>query len=243
MARSKGGRDPEGLAAEQRLSRIIGVLAVAAAIIGFATIIVQLSALEPNTSGRAAELRNFDDSRGLALIGTALRVLSLLLIIPISNFLYDAIRRREPTAPPYVKQLGIVAPILMALVAVLGTIAIIDVVDQFLDLPAGERDNDRAEQLNDDSTLITIQSIGVILTGVVFAGWLAVICAGGMGVGLLPRFLAYFGYGVAALTIFAPLPSTALLVGFVFSLALLMLDRWPGGRPLAWETGKAEPPV
>lgn len=233
---------PEGLAEEQRRARIVGALALLAGVVGFAAVIVQLSALDPNTSGRAEEFANYDDSPELAIAGTALRVLTVLLLIPIAMFLYEAIRLREPTAPSYVKQLGIGAPIVIALVTILGYFTVADVVDQFFDLPVGERDDDRAEELNDDSTLARIQGIATIISGVAFAGLIAVMAAGGMGVGLFPRFVTYFGYGVAALTILDQVLASPLLVGFIISIGLLMVDRWPGGRPLAWESGRAEPP-
>lgn len=228
------------IAEEQRASRVMGLVTIAVAIITFVAIIVQFSSLE-DTRGRAAELRSFDDHSDLALAGTGLRILSLLLLIVVARFLFSALRRREPATPSYIGQLGIVAPVLVALMAVLGYLALRGVVDDFLDLPAQAQTNDRAEDLSDDDSLQRIGNIGGIIGALLFAAWIASISVAAMAVGLMPRFLAYFGYGVAALTVLAPLVAPALFMGWIGSLALLLLDRWPGGRPPSWDSGKVEP--
>lgn len=225
------------VAVEQRNGKRFGVLTLLAAAVSFATVIAQLSALDPNTKGKAQELKNYDPD--LAVIATSLKVLSLVMLIGVGHFLFHAIRRREPSAPNYVLYLGIGACLLLAVVSVTGTLAFNSVVNTFNDLSA--QTNATAEEVYDDNAIMRIRPVVEIGSAVLFGGWLAVICAGAIGVGLMPRFLGYFGYGVAAMQIIAGVAGSALLVGWIAAVGLLMVDKWPGGRPKAWETGRAEP--
>lgn len=235
----------QGFAAEQKQSRVAGAVAIAICVVTFATILVQLTSLSSGEAGQSPtkveQFRKFDDSHGLAALATTLRVIGLLLVILLAKFLYDAIRLRESSAPRYVLQLGIAGPVLMAIVAVIGFFALTHIVDQFVDLPGTQQTKAMADRISDDDTLTRIQGVAEVVAGLVLAAWLVVVNAAGHGVGLLPKFLAYFGYGVGALTVLAPLAGSALFIGWIGSLGLLALDRWPGGRPNAWVTGKSEP--
>lgn len=230
---------------EKRRARVAGIVALVSVALAFAAIIVQLSGVEPDPEGGAAgqaeQYREFDDSAVTALIAVGLRVAGILLVIVVARVLYDAVRAREPSAPTYLMQLGIVAPVIVAVLALLGYLALNAVVQDFVDLPAQAQTNDRAGELSDDDTLLRLQNVGQIVAQIVFAVWLALISAAAMGVGLVPKFLGYFGYGAAAALVLAPLAGQALFLGWLGSVALLMLNLWPGGRPPAWESGKAEP--
>jgi hypothetical protein len=59
--------------------------------------------------------------------------------------------------------------------------------------------------------------------------------------GLLTRFWATLGMALGAALIIIPLvPLIGLMMWFIF-LGLVIVDRWPGGRPPAWEEGRAIP--
>jgi len=63
-----------------------------------------------------------------------------------------------------------------------------------------------------------------------------------MRVGLLTRFMGVLGMITGALQILpigGPLPVVQAF--WLIMLGILFLDRWPGGRPPAWASGKAEP--
>jgi len=72
---------------------------------------------------------------------------------------------------------------------------------------------------------------------------LVLISLNAMRVGLLTRFMGYFGILVAVASIFligSP-PAVLLQVLWLLALAYLFAGRWPGGDPPAWRTGRAEP--
>lgn len=232
-------------AQEKRLSRVAGIVALGAVAVTFAAVIVRLSGVEPDPeggqAGAAQQFREFDDSAASAALAVGLRVIGILMVIYIAKFLYDAIRLRESSAPRYLLQLGFVAPLLVGLMAFIGYLGFSAVVQDFIDLPAQAQTNDRADELSDDDTLLRIQTVGTIASNVVFAVWLGLVSAAAMGVGLMPKFLAYFGYGAAAALVLAPFAGEALFIGWLGSVGLLALNAWPGGRPPAWDSGKAEP--
>lgn len=226
-------------AAEKASAKRFGLLTVATALVSFAAVIAQLSGQNPNTKGKAQEFKSFDT--GLAFAATGMKVVSMLMLIGVGWFLFRAIQRREPTAPNYVLILGIVAVVFVALVSVANAVSFNSVVNEFLDLPSGQQTNDKADDLLNDNI---VSRLGLVLgygSAAVFGAWLVILCAGAIGVGLMPRYLGYFGYGTAAMGILAGPTGGAFLVIWIVAVALLMLDQWPGGRPRSWETGRAEP--
>jgi hypothetical protein len=63
-----------------------------------------------------------------------------------------------------------------------------------------------------------------------------------MRVGLLTRFMGVLGMIVGVLLVF-PIGSPVPIVQtfWLAALAVLFLDRWPGGGPTAWRSGEAQP--
>jgi hypothetical protein len=234
------------LEAERRAGRIAGAAGIAGLFATFAALLIALSALESGSNGQvsrggreAAQYLEFDGHRALAAVSVGLRALGMALVIVLAVFLYRAVRDREPGIPRYVLWLGVAAPVMLAVTAILGFFAFSDIVSTFVD--SGARTNQRAKDLADDAGLYRVQQVVQIITLLVFAAWLAVVCAGLMGVGLLPKFLGYYGYGAAIALVLAPFAGDALFLGWLGSVAVLALGWWPGGRPPAWETGRAEP--
>ena len=63
-----------------------------------------------------------------------------------------------------------------------------------------------------------------------------------MRVGLLTRGMGIIGMLVGLLAVFpVALLSQLVPLFWLFALTWLLLDRWPGGSPPAWRTGRAEP--
>ena len=61
-----------------------------------------------------------------------------------------------------------------------------------------------------------------------------------MRVGLLTRFMASFGMALGVSLIILPFAQLAVVFWFGV-LGLVMLGRWIGGRPAAWDEGRAIP--
>jgi hypothetical protein len=235
------------LEAERRQARFAGATAVLAAVLLFTSIVMRLSSVQPDPDGGAAgaaqQFRDFDADRTTAATAVGLKVVALLLIVVVGNFLYLAVKARAPTAPRYLLILGIVMPIALAVTTVTGHFALRHVISTFLDLPATAQSNAAADQVSNDDTFTRVQRIVEIVCVIGFGVWLALLCVAAMGVGLLPKFLAYFGIGAAVAFVLANFAGEALVIGCLGSVGLMALDAWPGGRPRAWDSGQAEQPA
>lgn len=68
-----------------------------------------------------------------------------------------------------------------------------------------------------------------------------VVALNAMRAGLLSRFVGILGVIVGALVVLPLVPLPIVQIFWLGALGLLFLDRWPGGRGPAWETGEATP--
>jgi hypothetical protein len=232
---------------ERRQGRVVGVATLAAVVATFAALLVALSAIDtgsstanPGADDQAKQFLDFHDAKATAALGAGLRAVGIVLVVVLAVYLYRVIaaRREEPT-PPWMLWLGIVGAVLMAIAAISGFFAISHVVDTYL--ASGPRTDAHAKQVADDSAFFRLQQVGQIVVRVPFALWLALACSTAMGVGLIPKFLAYYGYGAAVALVLAPFAGDSLFLGWLASMGLIVLNWWPGGRPEAWETGTAVP--
>lgn len=239
-------RHEQAQAAERIAGRRYGLAGYLATALFFAALIVSVAAVQPDArSGarpddRGSQLVAFDDSRGTALLSTVLGALGLVLVLLLGAFLFRALRRRVPETPRHLLTLGLVAPLALAIGNLLGWVSLSDVASTFTD--SGVQTSERAKALMDDSGLYRATQVIQIVCAIAFGAWLALLCNGALRAGLLPRFLAYWGYGVAVMIVLMPFAGQALLVGWVASVAMVAADHWPGGRPPAWAAGRAIPP-
>jgi hypothetical protein len=104
---------------------------------------------------------------------------------------------------------------------------------------ARERTPGAARELIEDAPVLAgalIENFGAFALAVAFV----LVCLNAMRVGLLTRFLGILGIVTGALTVFQ-LDRGLLRIFWLCAIGLLILRRWPGGVPPAWETGRAEP--
>ena len=115
-------------------------------------------------------------------------------------------------------------------------------------LEAGEVDTDEdTDGLPGDlaaENLIDNSDARQTIAGLLFPALLAMIVAvvyptlHAMRVGLLTRFFGTLGMAIGVAVLFIGLFGLFL---WVLALGLVVLDRWPGGRPPAWAAGEAVP--
>ena len=113
--------------------------------------------------------------------------------------------------------------------------------EETADEEAEELVEERAEELIDDSS--DLQTAGSIFLGGLFGMAVGVLytCLQAMRVGLVTRFFGSLGMALAvAMIVFLGGLLPAVLL-FTVALGFLILGRWPGGRPPAWEAGRAIP--
>jgi hypothetical protein len=231
---------------ERRQGRLVGALALLAVAVEFAAIVIALSAIQSGPGGRAtrggreaSQYLDFDKHRDVALLAASLKAVGFLLVIPVGLYVFRALKARTPSTPSYILWLGVISPILVGITAILNYSSLAHVVTEFIN--SGTLSNQHAKDLADHDSFFRAAGVAGVLAGVVVAAWLGALCAAAIATGLLPKFLAYYGYGAAVALVLAPEAGLALLIGWLGSVALIALNRFPGGRPLAWETGRAEP--
>ena len=104
----------------------------------------------------------------------------------------------------------------------------------------GDATEQRAEDLVSDSALISTAQYLLLaaLLGLVMA--LVYIPMQAMRAGLMTRFWATLGMALGVALVLLPFAQLALVIWFL-ALAALLLGKWPGGRPPAWDAGVAIP--
>jgi hypothetical protein len=106
--------------------------------------------------------------------------------------------------------------------------------------PEDDPEEDRAEDLLKDSSSVQFARTLIFpgLLGLVFA--LVYIPLWSMRTGLLTRFWGTLGMALGVSLVLLPFAQLAIVIWFI-AVGVLLLDRWPGGRPPAWDAGVAIP--
>jgi hypothetical protein len=234
-------RSTTAAADEAAGNRLAGIAAAFAVTSAFAALLLLLSSTSAASTGSAARtsLLDADDGERTLLVATALRVVSLLLFAVVGRRLIVLVRARTATIPAWLGPLAIAAPLLAAVTAILGHVALLDAAHAFTD--AGPRTELRADHLLHDGDLQRIAGVAGIFLSLPFAVWLAMASHAGMRAGLLTATLGWWGVAAAIASVLLAVAGQGLVLGWLGSLALLLLGWWPGGRGPAWTSGTAEP--
>lgn len=235
------------LAEERRRGRFAGVAAIGSIVATVATVMVASAAtggsglpkgapgIDDEEIDRAKVLVDFDENMTQLAISTGLRCLALLLMIVIGVHLYRVTRTRDENAvKPWVLYLTFIGPTLMCVSLVVGFVAFGQVADELV--ASGPRTVERAKQLIDDSTGLTLAQAGDVAFRIPVALWLAILATSAMKVGLLTRFLGYWGVAAGASLVILSGTGDAMMAGWIGSMGILALGAWPGGRPAAWDS-------
>jgi hypothetical protein len=193
----------------------------------------------PIPPGRlAAQAEWLGQHATVPIIGAILFGLGTLLIFPPMAYLFRATRARRPALP----QLALV----LAAIGVVGfgvgrTVAEIARYLGARDFThAADHTNSAAADALSGSTFLIGQVIwqaGALGLGFAFV----LLCLNAMRVGLLTRFMGILGL-IVGVTFVLPLDQQGIIrVFWLAALGVLILRRWPGGAPKAWDTGEAEP--
>ncbi len=231
------GVTPEQLEAERRSSRIAGIAAIAAGIIFAAGAYwyqsINSDAPEDNSP---ALLRFFHSHAGELLGSSILQGIGMLLVIVVGLHLYRATKARDPAATPVVQVMAIYGPIAFAIGTVVRPVALAVMASEFT-----HRDFQTlsaADHIFKDPILIAPTVIG--FSGVLaLAYWSVKGSIDAMRVGLLPRFMGWFGVAVGPALVLGF--GTVLMPVWLVFLGAMFLGLWPRGVPPAWEEGRAVP--
>jgi len=185
-------------------------------------------------------LREFTDDRDDLLLGTILQSTGLLLMAAPLFYLFQAAQARSESMRSGLLGVTIAGPLFLAISGVVAFIALDGAASEFanagggLGQPVGEYVDDLLE---DQTALGIAQGLG-------FAGTFGLIVSivyvslHAMRVGLLSRFWGTLGMALGVSILF--LGIIGILI-FFFAIGLLIANRWPRGRPPAWEAGEAIP--
>jgi hypothetical protein len=228
---------------ERSQARVAGAFGIASAAATFGSIILAArgSRVERTPGGgprRAEQLQDLHDKADWQYAAAGVRSLGLLLAIVVGLFLYKAVRDRSAEIPAFTRLLGIIGPVLVAVATIVGLVVLKDVADTFV--ASGAHTEARAKHLVDaDGTLkatFVLERIAYLCFGI----WVTVLSLMAMRVGLLTRFLGIWGIGSGLASTLLPI-GNALFIGWLASVSVIALGWWPGGRPPAWDAGRAVP--
>jgi hypothetical protein len=234
------------LDAERRLGRIAGVAALgsvacwlsalqfANATGGSGSAVVPGAAVgQPGRIDRARELINFHAGVTDQALATTLRCVGLMLTAAVGIYLYSIVRARRPDLSRWMLLGALAGAALVAGATVFGYFALGHVATAFVG--SGARTTARAQQLVDASGTLHAAAVFDLVSRVGFAFWIGLASLEMMRVGLLDRFLGYWGLGACGALVLLPI-GDAMFIGWLGSVGVLALGYWPGGRPEAWRT-------
>jgi hypothetical protein len=236
--------DGSTLELERRRGRLVGIVALLSVFTVWATVIFANSNTVRATGGpgarvderafdRAKQLVDFHNGLGDQAIAAGLRCAGLLLTIVVGVYLYAMVRTRNPSVSRRLLWVAVASPVLVAAATIFGFFALRDVADAFVS--SGPRSSDRARELANNSGTLKTAGAFDLLSRVAFGFWVGLASIQAMRVGLLTRFLGYWGAGAGGALVLLPV-GDAMFIGWLASIGILSLGYWPGGRPPAWQS-------
>jgi hypothetical protein len=182
---------------------------------------------------RARELLDFHASATDQALATTLRCVGLLLTAAVGVYVYSLVRARRPDLSRRMLWSALLGAALVAGASVFGYVALGQTATAFVS--SGARTTARAQHLIDSSGMLGAAAAFDLASRVAFAFWIGLASLEMMRVGLLERFLAYWGFAACVALVLLPV-GDAMFIGWLGSIGVLALGYWPGGRPEAWRT-------
>ncbi len=216
----------------------VAVVAVVAAVLLMAGAILELTGPHPKVNELTLGLLVEHTRITRDLISSVLNGLGQIGFGVVIVFLWAAARERNPQTQTYIRVLAILGAGVAAVAGVVGWITIGSAVHKFV--TTGAQTYQEANRLTTRASLSVPGEItygGNLLLAVAIV--LASLAA--LRVGLLTRFMGYFGMFAGVLFLFPLIPIPAVQCYWLAALAYLLWGRWPTGVPRAWLTGRAEP--
>jgi len=241
----------EQLAWEARAGKPAALAAFATALLTFTAGIYLQVALSDREDGADGLLAAADSQPGDFVIAGGLQVLGVLLLAPVLLYLYRATRYRRRELTPAAAYLALLGAVTLAVITMTRQLQLIDIADGFFpyDVPddAAELRGDEyaeavdpekaAEEEIRDALSPALQGIG-LGGSIALAFSVILISINAMRAGLLSRFMGILGVIIGVLYVI-PIGVQILQLFWLGALGMLFLDRWPGGRGPAWQTGEA----
>jgi hypothetical protein len=191
----------------------------------------------------AQNLRDIDEESGTFILANVTRALGAAMLAFPLYYLFRAVALRSDSFRRQMVGVVIAAPLFIAIGMVLTAIANADAASAFVaEDPGGTGEN--AQDLADDKVTeasLTGLAIGFNLGGRLgLAITMVYVCLHALRTGLLTRFWASLGMALGVVSfVFLPF-FMFLLIWFVY-VGVMVSGRTPGGKPPAWDEGRAIP--
>jgi hypothetical protein len=225
----------EQLEWEARAGRLAGFAAWFAAALIIASMAYRIAALPHGANNVQEFLPEVEAHKNAFLVSGILTGLAMVAFIPTLYYLYEATRFRRRELPTITRILLFAGPILFAICAVWFQYRQAHAADQFV---AGSvKTKKHAEDLLRNATTVVA---GLSLAASIATGLATImISLNAMRAGLLSRFMGIMGVLLGGLFVLPLIASPIIQLFWLIALGALFLNRWPGGRGPAWETGEA----
>jgi Domain of unknown function (DUF4386) len=234
--RATPDRDAQ-LAWEARYGKWVGFGAVAAAAFVVASFAVQLPLLRDRTKNEAETLRSVHAHATGYVAGGVLQLFALVCVVAVLWYLFRATKYRRPQTPVIALVLGIVGPVLFGIAGAVGPFVIKHYANEFV--TGANQSNQHAKDLvgGGSAAVFTVLTPVAALS---FAFSMIMTNVNAIRAGLLSTFVGIIGV-IGGILFVLPLgPPQILLFFWLMSIGVVLLDRWPGGRGPAWESGEAQ---
>jgi hypothetical protein len=209
-----------------------GIAAIGCAALLVAGFAYQVSSHAARSKDSAEYLKKVHLHPADNLITGCLGAAALLLLPLVLLFLYRATRYRRAQVPAFVRVLAILGPVLLGAAGVLYQVELTHVAKDFVGLPLAQQTKKQADHVLDGNSL-KIYGLVFTFAGLSVAASLVFINLNAMRAGLVTRFLGIAGVIAGALFVIGG-PAQILELFWLLAMAVILLDRWPGGRGPAW---------
>jgi hypothetical protein len=215
----------------------VAVIAAVAAVLLMAGSVVQLSG--PHAKVNELTLGLIVENKRLArdIIGASLTGLAAIGVSITLVFIWGAARARNPQTQSYIRIVAVLGAFLTAVFGVAGWIAFGATAHKFV--TQGAQTYQQANHLTKSASLVVLPYLGYG-GELLLAISIVLVALAAMRVGLLTRFLGYFGMFAGVLFLFPLIPIPLVQAYWLGAVAYLLSGRWPSGVPQAWATGRAE---
>ncbi|HYZ27479.1 MAG TPA: DUF4386 family protein [Thermoleophilaceae bacterium] len=222
---------------EARVGRLAALAAWLAAALILATFAYRIAGLPRGADNAKEFLPKVHAHESAFIVSGVLVGIAMLAFIPPLLYLYRVTRFRRPELPAVTRYLVVAGPVLYAICSIWLQARYLHAADQFV---AGEvKTNKHAEHLISSATAAPA---GLSLAASIAIGLSTILISlNAMRAGLLSRFMGVLGVILGALFVLPLIASPIIQLFWLLALGALLMDRWPGGRGPAWETGEPAP--
>jgi hypothetical protein len=223
---------------EARWRPRMAVIAAVSAVLLMAGAVLQLTGPHPKVNELTLGLLVEHKRYARDLISAVLTSFGDLGVAATVIFLWTAARARNAQTQQYIRPLAILGGVVAAVAGVVGWIEVGRAVHTFV--TTGAQTYQQANHLTSSSAVTIPGEIGYG-GNLLLAVAIVLVALAALRVGLLTRFMGYFGMFAGVLFLFPLIPVPAVQCYWLAALAYLLWGRWPTGVPRAWSSGRAEP--